>query len=107
MNSSRYLNEFQIRNISGHTQSDSIDNLDILEDFIHQHGIHEIAKVSFYIKDTAKPHEFCNIILRNQDGVFVPEFCEANQEGDWGLVVQALNYGNLDEVFVPHIQISV
>jgi hypothetical protein len=104
MISGRFVNEFQIRNASGQTQIESIEHLDTLEDFIHRHGIDEIAKVSFYIKDTTKPGEFCNIILRNQDGIFVPEFCQANQEEDWDLVVQALNCGNLDEVFVPHIQ---
>ncbi len=105
MISGRFVNEFQIRNASGHTQIESIEHLDTLEDFIHRHGIDEIAKVSFYIKDTTKPEEFCNIILRNLDGVFVPEFCQANQEGDWDLVVQTLNCGNLDEVFVPRIHV--
>lgn len=76
-------------------------------DFLLKHGLYEIAKVSFYIVDTQSPDEFCNVILRNQEGIFVPEFCETRQDGDWQRILQILDYRNLDDMFVKYIRDSV
>lgn len=106
MQTLRSVSSFQIRTIHGQILSGSIEELDILENFLVQRGMSDTAKISFYISDTERPFEFCNIILRNDDEFFVPEFCEKNQPGDWDLIMQVLTYGNLDDLLVEHILIS-
>ena len=106
MHSSRCVQSFQIRGVDGDIQTGPIDRLDRLVDFLLERGISDIAKVSFYIVDSAYPDEFCNIILRQREGYFVPEFCETNQAGDFRRVLEALEYGNLDDMFVQYIRRS-
>lgn len=104
MHSPRSVQSFQIRGKDGQIQTGPVTDLNRLVDFLREHGLSEIAKVSFYIIDERDPDEFCNVILRNRGDRLVPEFCETNQEGDWDLVLGALDFGNLDEMFVRHIE---
>ncbi len=106
MLSSRFVQSFQIRSVDGGIQTGPIDRLDRLVDFLLERGISDIAKVSFYIVDTQRPEEFCNIILRQREGYFFPEYCETNQVGDFTMVLEALEYGNLDDMFVQYIRRS-
>lgn len=103
----RSVESFQIRSMGGDIITGPIQRLDRIVDFLLTYGISEIAKISFYIVDTRVPDEFCNVILRNQEGIFVPEFCETHQDGDWQRVLQALDYRNLDDMFVKYIRYSV
>ena len=106
MHSSRSVQSFQIRGVDGDIQTGPIERLDRLVDFLLERGISDIAKVSFYIADSRQPEEFCNIILRQRSGYFIPEFCETNQAGDFTLVLEALEYENLDDMFVQYIRRS-
>jgi hypothetical protein len=46
------------------------------------------------------------MILRNHDNRFVPEFCDEDLLSiDWRLVLEALQYGNLDDEFVRYIDV--
>lgn len=66
------LTDFQIRTMNGHTMVYDIASLDKLVDYIRAEGLEAIAKVSFYFQDPALP--FHNLILRQEDGRFTPEF---------------------------------
>jgi hypothetical protein len=108
----RYITEFQIRSMEGDIQLFAVSEIEQLVQFIRSYGIDAIAKVSFYIRNDAEPTAFHNLILRNygcngsnaEAVTFVPEFCEGHEEEDWELVRKALQYGNLDEMFVQYIQ---
>ncbi len=110
MISHRFVISFQIRDTDGCIEHYPIKDLDLLMTFIRTYGLDYIAKVSLYIKDASRPDAtFRNVILRNCDNLFIPEFCEDSiQENrtaeDWTLVSKALCYGNLDDMFVKYIQ---
>ncbi len=100
----RFIDDFQIRSMQGEILHGSVEELEMLVNFILTRGLSEIAKVSFYIVDDAEPHAFRNVIVRNHVGLFIPEFCdEVHAADDWALVMKVLEYGNLDEMFVKHI----
>jgi hypothetical protein len=110
MRLTRSVTEFQIRSVDGHIEVHPIEDLEVLVTFIRTHGLANIAKVSFYITNPSIPDEiFRNVIVRNYDNLFIPEFCEASieedrTEEDWALVSAALRYGNLDDMFVQYIR---
>ncbi len=98
------ITDFQIRDYEGQITSGSIEDLQILVDFIHENGVGWAAKYSFYIEDTENPEEFCNIILRNRSDRFYPDFCGPPEtwKRDWDLVMEALRFGNLDCMLAEH-----
>jgi hypothetical protein len=100
----RYIEEYQIRTQNGNIKLASIDRLEVLADHIQEFGVFDIAKISFYITDTDSPGEFCNIIVRQWDSTFIPEFCEEHVSTDWSLVMDALRFENLDDMLVQYIQ---
>ena len=102
----RYITDFQIRDGNGHIHNANVTNMQFLSNHILQYGTFDMQKVSFYIQDGTQ--EFRNVIIRNRNNVFVPEFCDEDvelQKEDWALVAEALQYGNLDEQFVKFIQL--
>lgn len=99
------IKEYQIRSVTGDIQVHPVKDMEQLVTFIHTHGLSQIAKVSFYIVNESADGTYRNVILRNNDNnCFVPELCDADLSyNDWQLVLEALQYGNLEDEFVRYI----
>lgn len=68
-----YINSFQIRTINGQIYYYDIEQLELLDTFLHANPISNIAKLSFYFNDANMPTR--NLILRQRTPLrFTPEF---------------------------------
>jgi hypothetical protein len=98
------ITDFQIRDYEGQITCGQIEHLSILVDFIRENGVGWAAKYSFYFEDEENPEEFWNLILRNREDKFYPEFSGGPEtwRRDWDMVMNALRYENLDCMLAEH-----
>jgi hypothetical protein len=100
------ITEYQIRTTAGDILRGYPSDLSRLSQLLVEEGRSVIAKISFYFRDPTEPEAFLNLILRNQQDMFVPEYCTDDvelQQLHMSLVLKALDFRNLDDQFVRYI----